>query len=258
MNPDQEEEHDQNNWPATAAVSFATTRWTMVIDAARADQGDDSSNGSHALAALCERYWSPVYAFIRKRGYDGEDAKDLTQGFFAQLIEKRGFGNADPKKGRFRTYLLGALKFFLSDEYRKANAKKRGGDYIHIPMETATVENEIAALGNEKMGPDLIFDREWSSVVLAEAKETLRQEYARRKKEDVFEAIQPFLSGSKQSVSHEKMAAQMGMSDSALKMAISRLRKRFGVVLRERVAETLAPGEDVESEIRALIECVSS
>jgi RNA polymerase sigma factor (sigma-70 family) len=238
------------SWPpVTADGGFATTRWTVVFDAAR--EGDSESEA--ALEALCKSYWSPVYAFVRRSGRSPEDAKDLTQGFFLLLLEKKGFASANPDLGKFRTYLLGALKFFLADEWKKQSALKRGGQAVHFSIDVDGAERLIAEALTDDVTPEILFDRQWIRSVLDAVTLALSAEYGRRNKADLFTELKPFLIGGRQQRGYAEIAEANDISESAVKMAVKRMRARYGELLRQRIAETVGSDEAVDEEIRSLL-----
>jgi RNA polymerase sigma factor (sigma-70 family) len=245
-------EAPQSSRPDSVAGNFGTTRWTMIFAAA----ADGDVVSSRALARLCETYWPPVYAFIRRSGRQPEDAKDLTQAFFVHLLEKRQFEAADPEKGKFRNYLLGAVKFFLGNEWQKQQAQKRGGQVAHFSIEQLCegIEENLAGQMIGSVTPETLYERQWATTLLERVNEALRLEYAQRDKGDLFEILQPFLAGRGDSdVSYAEVAAAHHQSEAAVKMAASRMRKRFGEILREMIAETVDSPEAVDEEIRHML-----
>ena len=241
--------------PQTADGAFATTQWTMIFEAARSGHEESSC----ALSKLCEVYWLPVYAFIRRYGHDAETAKDLTQGFFVRLLDKRPFATADKAKGKFRTYLLGSVKFFLSDEHEKAQAQKRGGGAVHLSLQVDGVEALLEPSLADAETPDVMFDRQWVRTIMNEAEIDLRDECVRKGKADTFEMLIPFVleDRGEAGVSYQELATQQGVSDGALRMAANRLRKRYGQLLREKVVATVEDMGDVDGEVRYLLSVLS-
>ena len=237
--------------PVTADGAFATTQWTVIMDAA----SDGNAESSRALAKLCETYWPPVYAFIRFRGNPPEEAKDLTQGFFAHLLEKRHFDGADRTKGKFRTYLLGAVKFFLSDEHKRSQAQKRGGGAVHLSIDAEEAEQVMAMASAlvESTTPEHLFDQQWIRTVIARVMEDLREESESRGKGTLFDELKGFLIGTGPQRTYAEIAESHGVTESAVKMNVKRLRSRFGDLLRERVSETVDNESSVDEEIRALM-----
>jgi RNA polymerase sigma-70 factor (ECF subfamily) len=239
-------------WPRTHDGAFATTQWTMIVDAAR----DGDAESERALAKLCETYWPPVYAFIRRRGHAREDAKDLTQGFFALLLEKRQFAGADRTKGKFRTYLLGAVKFFLSDEWDKSTTQKRGGGAVHFSIDAEEAERVLDREMADATTPETLFQQQWVRAIMRDAEAELGAEYTKKGKADTFEMLIPFLiegRGGGTSTSYQDLAEKHGASDASLRMAANRMRNRYGQLLREKVAATVDSPDEIESEVRYLL-----
>ena len=228
--------------------SFRTTRWS-VVNAALAD---DSSATREALAVLCETYWYPLYSFLRRSGHAAHDAEDVTQGFFARLLDKRDFGGADPRRGRFRTYLLGALKHFLDNERDRARAIKRGGGQAMLSIDFADADRRFQIEAREPTSPDGAYERHWALALLGHAMERLRVEYVARGKQALFDTLRPALLGGDTPVPRDRLAAQLGMEEGALNTALHRLRKHFRAALRAEVADTVSDPADVEDELRFL------
>jgi RNA polymerase sigma factor (sigma-70 family) len=234
--------------PAPGRRSFATTRWSLVA-ALRPDVASDG-RAREALEELCRAYWYPLYVFVRFRGRSPEDAQDLTQAFFARIVESGGLGAADPARGRFRSYLLGAMKHFLANEWRRARAQKRGGGARILDLDALDPEGRFvpAAVPTD---PEAAFDREWARETTARARAELRAEWEARGKEDVFDALEGSLTGEEPPRS--ETAARLGMTEGGLKVAIHRLRQRYREVLRAGIAETVADPADVDDEMRHLV-----
>jgi len=214
-----------------AAARFQTTNWSLVF---AADGSPD------ALNDLCTRYWHPTYAYVLRCGFDRADAEDLTQAFFGRLLEHRDFAQADPRRGKFRSFLLGALKHFLSNERDRAKAQKRGGGLEHVPVDDGVAEDALT--------PDQVFDKQWALAVIDAAMRALREAGEP-------EHLMPFLTGEQ---SYAALAAERDVSEGALRVAVHRLRRRFREQLRRVVAETVDDGADVDGEIRFLIDAVSA
>jgi len=210
----------------------------------------DSSQSREALAYLCARYWYPLFAYVRRRGVSPEDAKDLTQAFFERLLERGWVGDADPGRGRFRTFLLTAMSRFLSDEWDKARAQKRGGGVIHVPLQLDTAETRYGCEPADCSTPEQCYERRWALTLLESALEQLRGEYDREGKAALFAALHPCLVGGSDAQPYARLAAQMGMSEGAVKVAVHRLRKRYRRWLREEIEQTLGSGEDADEELR--------
>jgi len=232
------------------ARDFATTHWSLVA----ASQSDDASatRARRALEALCRAYWYPLYAFVRFRGFSADDAQDLTQAFFARIVETRGLSSADPQRGRFRSYLLGALKHFLANEGQKARTLKRGGGARFVGWDDLDAEARYAGTATRANDPELLFDREWAQTITQGALESLRCEMARAGKSVQFQALQGTLAGE-EVPSRAELAERLEMTEGAVKVAIHRLRQRYRALLRSAVAETVSTEADLEDEMRYLV-----
>ncbi|MFN0169122.1 MAG: RNA polymerase sigma factor [Bryobacteraceae bacterium] len=231
--------------------NFPTTSWTLVLNAA----SPGIAEGRAALAALCECYWYPLYAFVRRRGYPREEARDLTQDFFLRILEGRYLDRADPQKGRFRTFLLTSFHFFLSDEFDRARALKRGG-CASLPFEITSGEERFEREPREEETPERIYERRWALSVLERAMNQLRREFDDHGRTGQFERLKGFLiAGSEEP--YAALAREMGTSEGALKVSIHRLRKRYRELFRNEIASTVADPADVEPEVRFLVAALS-
>jgi RNA polymerase sigma factor (sigma-70 family) len=226
--------------PEHAKPRFATTRWSLVAAA-------KGPAARQALAELCELYWYPVYAFVRRRGHSPHDAADLTQAFFARLIETAGIAGADPDKGRFRSYLLGAVRHFLANEHDRAVAKKRGGGRVIESLNLSDAERRYAAEPADGRTPEQLFERRWALTLLDGVLAGLRAEYAASGQAVLFDRLKATLTGD--AGPYADLAAELGMTEGAVKVAAHRLRRRYRDRLRAAIAET---ADDVEAEIRDL------
>jgi len=229
--------------------SFATTHWSLVLAAAH----DSRPDAQAALATLCETYWYPLYAYVRRLGYKAEDAQDLTQGFFAALLEKQYVKAADRERGRFRSFLLTALKRFLSKEYDRAHAQTRGGKRKPISLDLESGESRYALEPSHDVTPEAIYQRRWALTVLDRVIVRLRQAYADAGKEKVFDGVKAFLTGETGAPPYEQVARELGMSEGAVKVAVHRLRRRYRDLLRSEIAQTVADPEEVEEELKYLL-----
>ncbi len=229
---------------------FATTHWSLVA-AARVDRAD-ASNARRALEALCRAYWYPLYAFVRFRGHSADDAQDLTQAFFTRIIETNGLAGADPTRGRFRSYLLGAMKHFLANEWQRGQALKRGGGVQLIAWDALDPESRFAGAASSEGDPERAFDREWALETIAAALRALRDEMSADGKAEEFEALKGCLTGEEDSP-RQQLAERLSMSPGALKVAIHRLRQRYRTLLRAAIAETVNNEADLDDEMRYLI-----
>ncbi len=227
---------------------FATTRWSLVLAAG----GTDDGVASDALEKLCRAYWYPLYVYVRRRGHSPADAQDLTQEFFCRLLARGDFAVAKPEKGRFRSYLLGALKHFLSDQRDKAGAAKRGGGAVIFSLDTEDMEARYANDLASGEPPDREFARRWATAILDQALARLRVEFAGAGKEAMYEVLKPYLSAAPGAGDYEEIARRLEMSSGAVAVAVHRLRQRYGELVRAEIAETVdGPGE-VEVELREL------
>lgn len=227
---------------------FVTTHWSVVLTAGKSD----TTRAHDALAKLCRVYWRPLYAYVRRRGYSAHDAEDLTQEFFARLLERNDVATVSPERGKFRSYLLGAMNHFLSDEWDKARAQKRGGGKL-INLDTTVAEAMYAEMSDDTLSPEKLFDQRWAITVLEEVHQRLRMEHKREGKTPQFEALRFSLMGERSAVPYAELAGKLGMSEGAVKVAVHRLRQRYRTLLRELIAETVATQEEVEGELKYLM-----
>lgn len=227
---------------------FVTTHWSVVLTAGRSD----TTRAHDALAKLCQTYWYPLYAYVRRRGQSPEDAQDLTQEFFARLLEKNWVGNADQTKGRFRTFLISAMNHFLADEWDKARAQKRGGGVAPVPLQFETAETRYGVEPADPATPERVFERRWALTLLEEVLNRLRAEYAQEGKADLFAALHPCLVGERTAQPYAELAAKMGVNEGTVKSAVHRLRQRYRQLLRDEIANTVAAAEEVDEELRHL------
>jgi RNA polymerase sigma factor (sigma-70 family) len=235
-------------------AQFAGTHWTSVLNAGRSD----STQARSAMERLCQAYWQPIYAFIRREGHGPEDAEDLTQEFFTRLLAKNFLRNVDPTKGRFRSFLLAAVKHFLANEYDKARAQKRGGGVSLIPIERAAAETSYRREPVETVTPDKLFERRWALTLLENVLKLLREEYTSQGKTALFEALKATLTGERSSLPYSELGSKLGMSEGAVKVAVHRLRQRYREILREEIAHTVASPPEIDEEIRALFAALGS
>jgi len=228
---------------------FPTTPWGLVLAAGITA----TRESAEALSQLCEAYWYPLYVYVRRNGHSIEDAQDLTQEFFARVLEKHYLRDADRERGRFRNFLLASLKHCLANEWDRARAEKRGGRKIPISLDAATAEDRYPLEAADHLTPEKIFDREWALTLLDRTMVRLGQEYATVSKNDLFNKIKDFLSGNNRRGGNAQAARELGMTEGAFKVAVHRARRRFGELLRNEVAGTVASPEDVQQEIRYLL-----
>lgn len=228
---------------------FATTRWTMV----RAAGLDASPAVDEALETLCAAYWFPLYAYVRRHGFSKEDAEDLTQAFFAKLLERRDFAGLKQENGRFRAFLLAALKNFLSNERDRAGRLKRGGNITHFSLDWQSADTQFLIADSTGPSPDQAFDREWAVALLERVIVKLREEAVAEGRGERFEQLKVFLTASKDAIPYAEKARETGMEESALRVAVHRLRKRYRELLRHEVGHTLSDPAMVEEELAVLL-----
>ncbi|HRF01388.1 MAG TPA: sigma-70 family RNA polymerase sigma factor [Pirellulaceae bacterium] len=243
MSPTSDERDDR--------FGFGSTRWSRVLATGEADEG----RRDVAFEELCARYWSPVYAFIRRLGHDPHDAQDLTQAFFAQVLQRQAFARADPTRGRFRTYLKTLVRHFLSDEHGRRNALRRGGGLTFVSLDVSSAETRLADPTTDD-SPDARFEREWALQVVESALTTLESEARDKGRSDQWEVLRSYLSMESEPPSYPETAARLGMTVTALKVAVHRLRQRFRELLRSTIADTLEDRSEVDDELAQLIQAL--
>lgn len=228
--------------------SFATTHWSVVLTAGRSD----TLRAQAATEKLCEAYWYPLYAFVRRSGYDSHDAKDLTQEFFARLLEGNWLAQADQHRGRFRSFLLAAMKHFLANEWNKAHAQKRGGNWPLVSLDDDVAEHRYADEPVTETAPEKLFDRRWALELLAGVLARLEEEYRHEGKGLLFAALSDSLAAQRAALPYATLAAQLDLGEGAVRVAVHRLRQRYRQLLREEVAHTVAHPEETDEEMRYL------
>ena len=243
------------NTHAASSPAFAPTRWTLIL---RARGGTPEAR--LALGELCEGYYQPVLRFLQREGRDEDASRELTQEFFARILGDRGFDQADPERGRFRSYLLGALKHFLADQRKHEQRLKRGGGAVAESLDASPTDDDVSSLhvaDTSTPAPESFFDREWALAVMARALEALEKEFTTAGKPEQFDALKPWLIGEAPSMSQADAARQLGLNEGAVKVVIHRLRKRFRDAVRTEIAQTLRDPSLVDEELRHLIEALS-
>jgi RNA polymerase sigma factor (sigma-70 family) len=226
------------------------------VNAAGAGAGE--AGASAALAELCEIYWPPLYGYLRGRGYRAEEAQDLTQGFFARLLETQAIRSADRARGRFRAFLLTALKRYVINEYERGTAARRGGRDVHFSLDFDQAERAYRADHRRDDTPDRLYDRKWAAIVLERAFHRLREEYDASGKTELAKVLLPYLTDSTGLSSYKAVAEDLGLTEGAVKVAVHRLRQRYGAILRAEVAETVMGEHEVEAEVRELLRVMST
>ncbi len=236
----------------SASGRFHTTHWSVVLVAAAAETPD----AQEALNRLCATYLYPLYAWIRQQGYPMHDAQDLAQAFFVHLLDKERLRTTSPHKGRFRSFLLASLKHFLTNERDKVQALKRGGKITLVSLDAELSEGRFHLEPAHDDSPDKAFERSWALTLLGAVLEQLRQEYVAEGKNTLYAALNGSLSGDRPAAPYVELAATLNLSEGAVKMAVLRLRRRFGELLREEIAHTVSDPAEVDEEIRALFAAV--
>jgi RNA polymerase sigma factor (sigma-70 family) len=240
--------------PAETAGRFRTTHWSAVLLSAQSQ----APGAQEALAELCRIYWVPIYAFVRRRGHDAEEARDLTQGFFLHLLEHKALRQVDPVKGKFRSFLAASLQNYLSDQADRARRLKRGGSIEFIPFDTKLAEDLYQPEVLDFLTADKIFDARWAITLLREAMTRLGQDYEVQGKTSLFETLKPFIDpiNSKASIPYEQVANALEVSLGSVKTLIHRLRKQYTLLLREEVGRTVSDPAEIDEEIHALCEAI--
>lgn len=244
--PDAEKQDDalrQDQW-------FVTTHWSVVLAAAH----DSTPGAQGALQSLCSAYWYPLYAYIRRRGYDAHTAQDLTQGFFAHLLEKNCLARADAERGKFRTFLLGSLTHFLANEWDKSQAQKRGGGMTVVSLDHGEAESRYALEPADLKTPEVLFDQRWAETLLALVFARLRKEIEESGQRERFEELKGFLLGGESETSYEEVAPKLGLSQTGVRSVVHRMRKRFRELVRDEIANTVSQPEQIDEEIRYLFQ----
>ena len=245
---------DTHRTTGEGGAQFAPTRWTLVLTARAAD----SPAAAKALAELCQLYWYPLYAYVRRRGYAPHDAQDLTQEFFARLLEKDYLLAADRQRGKLRSFLLVALNHFLAKERRRANAQKRGGGQVPLSLDFAAGEARYTLEPAHDLTPEKIYERRWAMTVLDRAVARLEAEFDAAGKRAHFDRLKDFLAGGEAATSYAQVAADLGLTEGAVKVAVHRLRRRCRELLQAEIAETVADPGAVEEELRQLVAALTS
>jgi RNA polymerase sigma-70 factor (ECF subfamily) len=236
-----------------SSPSFPTTQWSLIISSA----SDSGPQAHEALSELCRVYWLPVYSSIRHHTASAEEAQDLTQDFFLQLLNRTILKSADPSAGRFRSYLAVCLKHFLADKADRKSAQKRGGGIAFLPLDAADAELHYASLKDYET-PERIFDRQWALIAVTRACEQLEEALTREGRAETYRHLKAFLPGGAEPSPAAAVAANLGISEGAVKVAIHRLRRRYGDILRANVCHTLTDPNEVDDEIRFLLDCLSA
>ena len=248
---------NRHNRPSSAPAArsrFAQTRWSVVLSAGKSQ----TTTSQDALAKLCQLYWYPLYAYVRRRGYSPHDAQDLTQDFFARLLEQNWLAQADRDRGRFRTFLLAAMSHFLANEWDKARAQKRGGAIQLVPLQLDDAETRYGQEPADPNTPEQCFERRWAVTLLDEVLNRLRQEQVAAGGGELYDTLKPCLVGTSQAQPYAALAAKLGITEGAVKVAVHRLRRRYRLLLREEIANTVATPAEVDQEMHHLFAALAT
>jgi RNA polymerase sigma factor (sigma-70 family) len=236
-----------------AEGAFCTTHWSVVLAA----RDPDSSRAQEALAELCRTYWYPLYVYVRRRGNNPSEAEDLTQGFFARLLEKNYIGHVTPGLGRFRSFLLTSFKHFLANEWDRAHTAKRGGGKVIVSFQDEDAEGRYKIEPVENVTPETLFEQRWAFTVLERVLKQLRGEFVRTEKAELFDHLKVFICTDEPGCSYADLGARVGLKEGTVKVAVHRLRRRYGELLRLEISNTVSSPEEVEDEVRHLISAVA-
>jgi RNA polymerase sigma-70 factor (ECF subfamily) len=233
---------------ASENARFATTRWTLVVRAA----APDGSESRQALASLCQTYWFPLYAYLRRRGHAKERAEDFTQAFFAHLLEKQALSKVNPERCRFRSFLLASLKNFLADDWRRAQTQKRGGGKRILSLEMGQAETRYSIEPGDHMTAEMLFERSWAMTVIGRGLEKLKSEYRNTDRGPFFDRLKGHMTMEPDASSYAEVAVELGMTEGAVRVAVHRMRQRLRDLIRAEVADTVTTTDQLEEEIRDL------
>src|ERR1051325_5421767 len=240
--------------PSRAREYFVTTHWSVVVSAGR----NDTPRARQALERLCQAYWYPLYAYVRRRGHSAHDAQDLTQAFFTRLLEGEALAAADPARGRFRSFILTAMNHFLTQEWEKARTQKRGGGKEVLSLDLAAAESRYDLEPATAETPDKEFDRKWALALLEQVMDRLEEEYRHEGKAALFDGLKRTLAGTREAQPYRDLAAELGMSEGAVKVAVHRLRKRYRELLQAEIANTVTTPEEAKEEMRHLLSALTA
>jgi RNA polymerase sigma factor (sigma-70 family) len=229
---------------------FATTHWTVVLAAGHRS----TPQAEHALEELCRTYWYPLYAYVRRHGHSKEDAEDLTQGFFAGFLKRNYLEGLSSERGRFRAFLLAALKHYMANEWDRARREKRGGGLAPLSLDWQDADTRYQIDPPDQLSPDKLYDRAWATTLLEQVIGRLRAGYAAEGRADLFEQLKPFLMTGKGDVPYAELAAGLAVNETAARVTVHRLRKRYRELLRHEIAQTLSDPAQLEEELRALFQ----
>ncbi|MHC4104133.1 MAG: RNA polymerase sigma factor [Planctomycetota bacterium] len=241
------------NFSVSGKGRFATTHWSVVLQA-----GQPKAPGyQQALETLCQSYWFPLYAYLRRHGYSNQQAEDYTQAFFCRILEKHVLSMADSRRGKFRSFLLGTLKHFLSDEYDRSQAQKRGGGRKVLSIDFTGAENQYALEPAHRLSPEKLFDKSWALTVLERTMSRLKAELASQNKQELFDHLKIYLTTEKDSIPYRDKAAELNMSEGNVRTAVHRLRRRYRKLLRDEISQTVTAENQVDEEIDDLFNALA-
>jgi RNA polymerase sigma-70 factor (ECF subfamily) len=238
----------RRNYTSTGRPRFATTHWSVVLEAGKSS----STQQKQALEILCQSYWFPLYAYLRRRGYDTQQAEDHTQAFFAHILERKDLQTADPKYGKFRSFLLVRLKYFLSDERDRAHAKKRGGGKKVLSLSIQNAEGQYALEPSIQLSPEMLFEKSWALTVLERTMDRLEAKMADKNKQTLFNCLKVYLTADKDSIPYENMATELSMTEGSIRVAVHRLRRQYRKLLRDEIAQTVGDENQIDEEMSCL------
>jgi RNA polymerase sigma factor (sigma-70 family) len=245
---------DKKPQPASIdSARFRTTHWSIVLAAGRRSSPD----ARDALAALCRNYWYPLYAYVRRQGLSADDAQDITQAFFARLLEKNIAARADRERGKFRSFLLASLNHFLANEWRSGGARKRGGGQVALSLDLAAAEGLYTREPSHELTAEKLYQRRWALTLLEQTLAKLRDEFVERGKLELFDRLKPYLGGGDGSAPYQQIAAELGKTEGAVKVAVHRMRRRCRELLRTEIAQTVSGPQEIEDELRDLFNAVA-
>jgi DNA-directed RNA polymerase specialized sigma24 family protein len=239
--------NEQHTW-ASDRSSFTATRWTLVAGARTTDIG----RARAALETLCQTYWFPLYAYVRRKGYSQHDAQDLAQGFFERLLSRDFLANVAPEKGKFRSFLLASMNHHLNDEYARGQRLKRGGGQKVLSLDQSGAEDRYRLEPLDRLTPEQVFEKQWILTLLETVLNQLRADYVAQGKGDLFDRLKVLLTAGEQAIPFAKLAESLGMTETATRMAASRLRKRYRHLLRQEIAHTVSRPEEIDEEVQHL------
>lgn len=245
--------HSGSTTPTGQRVTFNTTHWSVVV---AATHGDDE-RARTALTRLCQTYWYPLYAYVRRKGHSAHDAQDLTQEFFAEILERQSLVKASPELGKFRTFILTALNRFLVSEWRQANAQKRGGGRDLLSLDWAAAEERFDLEPASNASPDKLFEKQWALTVLDDVLRRLEEEYQTAGRAELFNELKQTLMGRREAQPYTELAAKLGLSESAVKVNVHRLRKRYRELIHLELADTVEDPQDVGAELHYLFQVLA-